>query len=800
VAGRGYKIGPLFLIRTTGVPFEAVLCLSTGKTMHLASRFVEAEAKFQYCRRAVEQLLLSRQHDLSRDEYRGWRKVIRHDLPQSSSFPDTQANPFEAYRQAAEVYLGMALALEQTLLNELKRARQLLSATANGSLPHYLVFAAEHARLLLCFKADVAIRNKSVRASERHLLLYLQRVCTKNDTFSEFGPASWGRIEPNAQSLELHPQPVARREVFLERWTAHGVAAAINADPEALPEIAPRLNPDGRVEDDHFAFTETGERYRLDAETETILRSIDGKRPAFSLGIGFEKIRALAEKKIIRWELEVPALEAHAFDRVLDDVSRWRDNAVRARWMAQLQPIARLAREFATTREVPDRLLLIEETEERLQHLGAHKTASRFLYAATNPIGEECVRESHFVINESLINEVVTEAAPWIDLWRDNYAFVAGRVAAGLRRILEEAPRQNGSVPLPAFLKCCRDAQLPLEGAGMVALAHLAFREVKEAFAERLHDRAYLPQVQLTEEDCHFVRQSFAYAKFDECTYPSADLQLAASSAEAVGRGEYQWIVAELHPPVALLHHGFYWSCPDKTALARAIEGTLLGKPYLYYGYFAADFTATTTVRLDALPEATKFVASQRSVGHWQTFHPADTEVFVDEVGDVGVRVRETHEYLGSFARGWVIPLGFHPFFFSLGRHSPRLLCGKVVVQRESWTVTLEELGPGDFTGVSRDLVIAVEKLRAARNLPRHVFIRPTEQALGRSGVEGRDKDTKPVYIDFESYLFLEVFHRWITKAGEIEITEMLPRPDQLLWCEADGHHTFELRTQLVPR
>jgi hypothetical protein len=123
-----------------------------------------------------------------------------------------------------------------------------------------------------------------------------------------------------------------------------------------------------------------------------------------------------------------------------------------------------------------------------------------------------------------------------------------------------------------------------------------------------------------------------------------------------------------------------------------------------------------------------------------------------------------------------------------------------VVVQRRSWTVTVEELGAGDFTGISHDLVVAVERLRAARELPRHIYIRPTEQALRRSGVEGRDKDTKPVFIDLESYLFLEILHRWLTKAGELEVTEMLPTPDQLLWHEADGRRTFELRTLILPR
>jgi hypothetical protein len=84
--------------------------------------------------------------------------------------------------------------------------------------------------------------------------------------------------------------------------------------------------------------------------------------------------------------------------------------------------------------------------------------------------------------------------------------------------------------------------------------------------------------------------------------------------------------------------------------------------------------------------------------------------------------------------------------------------------------------------------------------LPRYVYIRPTEQALRRSGAEGRDKDTKPVFVDLENYLFLEILHRWLVKAGELEVTEMLPDPDHLLWPESDGRRTSELRTLVIPR
>ena len=305
------------------------------------------------------------------------------------------------------------------------------------------------------------------------------------------------------------------------------------------------------------------------------------------------------------------------------------------------------------------------------------------------------------------------------------------------------------------------------------------------------------------------VREAFSYEKFDEFTYPSADLQLAAKSLAAVKAGEYRWILAELHPPVALLHHGFYWSCPNKGALGDALAQTTRGCPMFHFGLFVADFTAATAVRIfDCLPSQAGFLATQRANPQWTIISPAEIDVYVDSKnGDVCLRTRKSGEYLGSFARAWVIPLGFHPFHFGRSPHMPRLRCGRVIVQRRSWSVTVEELGRGDYTGVSRDLTIAVERLRARKGWPRYVYIRPSELALRRSGAEGRDKDTKPVFIDLESYLFLEILHRWLTKAGELEVTEMLPAPEDLLWEEThsassshlNGMRSFELRTQIVP-
>ena len=697
--------------------------------------------------------------------------------------------------------------LAALLKRELEKARTLLLESAREILSRYLIFGTESMREMLRelpVSAELSLRNHQARKRERHLLLYLQRLAAKNDTFSEFGPSGWGKIDAGVRGLKIDIQRgIAMREAFLERWTAHAMAAAMNNDPEIQAELSPRLNSNVFLHQNKIIFVDTGESLELSPPEIETVRRCDGRTSAHSLGVPIENVRALAERRILRCEMEVPALEPHAFAVLCEDVEKWRTGPAREKWLSILQPISQLPAKFAAAAETEDRQFILDEVRTRLQSLGAvRKPSDRFLYSATNPIGEECFRECNFAISTNLVDEVAAEAAPWIDFWRDSFAFIAHRVAFGLRQLLEKAPIKNGAMPLPAFLRLCETAKLPLTGPGLVALAHMAFQEVKAAFREQMKLHADEAEYELTADDCHFVRNNFQYPRFDEYTYPSADLQIAADSIDAVARGKYQWVVSELHPPGALLHHAGYWSCPDKPALGRALASTACGRPSFHFGFFAADFTSHTAVRLfDAMPELSNFVAPQRANLRWRAVSPAEAEVYVDETsGDVCVRKIESKERLGSFARAWIIPLGFHPFQFGMVPHMPRLRCGKVIVQRRTWTITQDELGAGNYTGVSRDLVLAIERLRAQKDWPRFVYIRPTEQALRRSGAEGRDKDTKPVFVDLESYLFLEIFHRWLTKSGELEVTEMLPDPDHLLWKEPDGRRTFELRTLIVPR
>src|SRR5262249_6541163 len=148
-------------------------------------------------------------------------------------------------RQNRQILERDKVQLSDVLERELSSARDELYRTATAVLPLYLVFAAEGAReRLLNFLRKIGCakppkRKKEIRAIERALVLYLQRIAAKNDSLSMFGPSGWGTLEPTGRHFALSPKPeIAKREFYLERWTAHGIAAAINADPEVSEKIA----------------------------------------------------------------------------------------------------------------------------------------------------------------------------------------------------------------------------------------------------------------------------------------------------------------------------------------------------------------------------------------------------------------------------------------------------------------------------------------------------------------------------------------------------------------------------------
>ena len=120
------------------------------------------------------------------------------------------------------------------------------------------------------------------------------------------------------------------------------------------------------------------------------------------------------------------------------------------------------------------------------------------------------------------------------------------------------------------------------------------------------------------------------------------------------------------------------------------------------------------------------------------------------------------------------------------------MLLGDLVVARRSWTLHPEDLPP-NVAGQRGYRTDAIRAPLVARGVPRHAFVRCRFQP-------------KPVYVDLESPLTLANLARiWLAAAerdGEervLEISEMLPGPDELWLTDEWGrHYTTEFRMVAV--
>src|SRR5207237_5473256 len=128
----------------------------------------------------------------------------------------------------------------------------------------------------------------------------------------------------------------------------------------------------------------------------------------------FHVIRGLIDKKILIAALEVPALEPFGFQILRDDITAWRDGAARQRWLPLDDSLITSTADFAGTTEANQRQQVLSAARAQIFQLGAErKPGQRSLYAAVNPIAEECFRDCKFEI--PMLDEVVTDAEPWID-------------------------------------------------------------------------------------------------------------------------------------------------------------------------------------------------------------------------------------------------------------------------------------------------------------------------------------------------------------------------------------------------
>jgi hypothetical protein len=441
------------------------------------------------------------------------------------------------------------------------------------------------------------------------------------------------------------------------------------------------------------------------------------------------------------------------------------------------------------------------ELREELERIGiGERDRTRTLYAATNPINENCTIEGEFTIGTGAVERLVADASPWFELWRDSMALAADRIYRRIMEFVAAAPRRGGKLAYSSLARVARAQKFDLEGdIGQSEVGRGVWSEIRREFSAQFASRPDAPIWQLTEEDCTFLRRRHDLPPPGELGLPSLDLLVSAASPEDAAAGRFEWVIGESHMAFALLQHATYWRCPDKPVLHAAMRAAVEGAHVVARD---AGNAAPVHVSPEAFLEAVgaAYVGTGRPKRGWTVIRPAEAEVIVDEARrDIRLRA-PSGEDLGSIVRIPPVPMALHPFFpFVRAPHEPRLQLGNVVVQRRSWYVESSTLVSKHDDGLSAKFLATLERARADRDIPRWVFVRPRPESLTGS-YKTRDKDNKPICIDLESLVSLDIFERRLRKYDGMILNEMLPRPDQLIWHAPEGRFVFEMRTNLIRR
>lgn len=123
-------------------------------------------------------------------------------------------------------------------------------------------------------------------------------------------------------------------------------------------------------------------------------------------------------------------------------------------------------------------------------------------------------------------------------------------------------------------------------------------------------------------------------------------------------------------------------------------------------------------------------------------------------------------------------------YFESNSNHSitfyPRICVGKhLVIQRKKWHIPFDFLPVKKHDETEAAYFIRINRWIKENHIPSKVFITIKPPNGNRSGVEKTD-DYKPQYIDFQSPVFVQLFHKLIKKVKDkLRIEEFLPLPEK---------------------
>jgi Lantibiotic dehydratase, N terminus len=656
-------------------------------------------------------------------------------------------------------------------------------------------------------KTSRICRNEDLVAS------YLQRYATKNDSIGFFGPIGWARFETTGDAMVVKPGPdlIASRSVRFEHWPIDAIALRLGSDPRFEPWMIPRRFPFVCVSGTTVSSPVNG-RTELTPAQVLVLAASDGTATATDVasrlvsshpdlfgqvGAVLEALRFLRGAKLLAWAFEIPVVLDS--ERVLRGLlARVDDEALRAEALRPLEELdaarQRIADAAGDAARLGVEVAALETLFTRITGLPPTRAAGT-MYAARQLVFEDCRRDVDVAMGPALLSSIgpalnlILASARWVTVELGN------AYRARLRALYEDLSRRAGSPSVP-FVDLWLRAQRLLYGVKDNPVAAV-LATLQERWARVLALPEGARDVRLNSSDLEpSVAAAFLAPRpgWTGARYHCPDVMIAASSAEAIRRGDYEVVMGELHLATNTIDAGSFFSqhaTPQDllTAFARDIP-----EPFIR-PVNPKDWPKVTARTTQPFVSPSTFLLESG-------FDPALTRHNVLATGDLlvedidgqllvrtpaGVRI-DLMDVFGDLISKLVAG-GFR--LIPKADHNPRVTIDRLVVSRESWTLPSSSF---DFADAPDDAsrFLGARRWARARGMPRFVYV--------KTAIE-----EKPVYVDLDAPAFVNMLAKLARRAkadpggAPITVAEMLPTLEQTWLQDAAGEgYTSELRVVCV--
>lgn len=657
-----------------------------------------------------------------------------------------------------------------------------------------------------------AVRNSQQRQNEQVIATYWQRYCTKNDTIGFFGPVGWAQFVPGIECLVSRPgeKLFTARKTYWETWAIEALGDAILRKGNIQKWIAPILMPYIRLAGTVLHHPLLGS-LRLTPSEALLLQACDGNHTARQIaerllraGSGFHSenqayqlLREFAARRLVFWSFNIPMspYPEQALRRALQRIG---DLELRRSATALLEEFDCAKRRVDASAGAPERLDealdSLEQAFERTTGLSATRNHGES-YAGRTLIYEDGRRDVEVHLGPQLLQwiepalSLLLMAGRWFttqvaDLWRNNF-----------REIYSQQVQRKREASVEAAVLWAQIA--PLFDEDRAKLIGPIEQEFQRKWERILRLGSGRETITYSYDELRpRVMKEFSVDRPGWIArHHSPDIMIAATSEEAIRKGDCLFVLGEAHIGINTLDASLFVNQhPSPDGLLDAVEHDQKHLNLVPLGFKEALGCRTTpaligksAIRLEYLPDS--FVEDRsKSI-------PVSSLVVKDQGGELVASTRDEKYSLSIMdLLGRLLSKLFIDCFkiMSPRPHTPRILIDRLVVKRESWSFSPSELQFFQNSDPAESF-LQIRRWAQSHAIPRFIFYKVPVEA-------------KPVYLDLESPILTGIFARLVRRTQEaalpdsrVQVSEMLPTPDQL-WLR-DKHnqrYTSEFRMVAV--